>query len=65
MKRNVLERISQSATYFWCGGDCWRVGVHVKGTEGNLATFGIASTDGKSFWGFTKCDLETALSIGQ
>ena len=58
----VLERISQSAR-FCCGN--WVVGVHVVGTAGSLARFGLAMTDGTEFWDFEESDKETALCLGQ
>jgi len=63
----LLERVSHNASYV-CKtqtGCVWTVGVHVIGTAGNLAKFGLAYTDGEEFWDYTECDEYTALHYGE
>ena len=51
-----LERIGVSAHFVMNG--VWCVPVHVLGTEGNLARYGFALTDGVDFWDFQESTLE-------
>lgn len=60
-----FERISIGAVYHYCGGDAWLVGVHVIGTAGNMARYGIAMTDGDKFWDFYDTEYEDALNVGR
>ena len=63
MEKMKLERVSHGAHYVYCGGDAWTVGVHVIGTAGNMAKYGLAMTDGVIFWDFIECDEDKAKSL--
>lgn len=62
----LLERISHNAVFVLASDThcVWIVGVHVVGTAGNLAKYGLAYTDGEKFWDYTECDEDTALRYG-